>query len=93
VVVVSLGAAGAFFASKDGIQRFRAPTVRIRSKVGAGDSMVAGIVYGMASDKSIRDAVMLGIAAGAAAVMTPGTELCRGEDVMRLFNQMIAKNK
>ena len=31
----------------------------------------------------------LGVAAGAAAVMTPGTELCRREDVERLFSGML----
>ena len=42
VVVVSLGAAGALFAWKEGVGRVRAPTVPIKSKVGAGDSMVGG---------------------------------------------------
>ena len=34
----------------------------------------------------MRDAVAFGIAAGAAAVMTPGTELCRRKDVERLYS-------
>lgn len=88
VVVVSLGAAGAILAFKDGVQRMRAPTVPIKSKVGAGDSMVAGIVLALSRGRSVEEAVRHGIAAGAAAVMTPGTELCRGEDVQRLFADM-----
>ncbi|MFB6217217.1 MAG: PfkB family carbohydrate kinase, partial [Candidatus Aenigmatarchaeota archaeon] len=52
----------------------------IISKVGAGDSMVAGITYGLANDNSLTDSAGLGVAAGAAAVMTPGTELCRRDD-------------
>jgi 6-phosphofructokinase 2 len=31
------------------------------------------------------------VAAGAAAVMTPGTELCRREDVERLFEQLMQR--
>jgi 6-phosphofructokinase 2 len=92
VVVVSAGAGGAFMATRDGVERMRSPTVPIRSKVGAGDSMVAGIVFGMAHEKPVREAVLLGIASGAAAVMTPGTELCRREDVERLYAQMTSRD-
>jgi 6-phosphofructokinase 2 len=88
VVVVSLGAAGALFVTEAGCERMRSPTVPVRSKVGAGDSMVAGLTLGLARDYSLRDAVRFGIAAGAAAVMTPGTELCRGEDAERLFKEI-----
>ena len=87
VVVVSLGAAGALLVSKEG----RAPTVPAKSKIGAGDSMVAGIVWSLAKGESVREAVRFGVAAGAAAVMTPGTELCRREDTERLYQQIIVK--
>jgi len=62
--------------------------VPVRSTVGAGDSMVAGIVLSLARGMSVRDAGRFGVAAGAAAVMTPGTELCRREDAERLYAQM-----
>jgi 6-phosphofructokinase 2 len=90
-VVVSLGPAGALAVSEDWTQRIPAPTVRIRSKIGAGDSMVAGIVLSLAQGRALRQAVYFGVAAGAAAVMTPGTELCRREDTERLYSQMISK--
>ena len=89
VVVVSLGAGGAMVATRDNIALLRSPTVPIRSKVGAGDSMVAGLVLGLARGLSIPDAARFGVAAGAAAVMTPGTRLCRREDVERLYAQMV----
>jgi 6-phosphofructokinase 2 len=53
--------------------------------------MVAGIVLTLAQGKSLREAVRFGIAAGVAAVMTPGTELCRREDTERLYRQMVLK--
>jgi 6-phosphofructokinase 2 len=87
-VVVSLGADGVLLASRDGCERFASPEVKVQSRVGAGDSMVAGIGFALARGNSLRDAVRYGVAAGAAAVMTPGTELCRGEDVERLYRQM-----
>jgi 6-phosphofructokinase 2 len=66
------------------------PTVPIISKVGAGDSMVAGIVLSLARGKPLRESVLFGVAAGTAAVMTPGTELCRREDAERLFENMVS---
>ncbi len=88
VVVISLGSAGAIMASKDGIEHFRSPTIPIVSKVGAGDSMVAGIVLALSRGKSLREAVQYGIAAGAAAVMNPKRELCRLKDTEDLFKRI-----
>jgi 6-phosphofructokinase 2 len=85
IVVVSLAAAGVLFASKEGCKRLPSPTVAVRSRVGAGDSMVAGIVFALAHGESLRESVRFGLAAGAAAVMNPGTELCRRDDVDRLY--------
>lgn len=87
-VVLSLGAAGAVFAGPNGTERLRAPTATIRSKVGAGDSMVAGIAWALAQDYSPLEAARFGVAAGAAAVMTPGTELCYGDDALELYEQL-----
>ena len=88
VVVVSLGAAGVLLGTAGGCTRLRAPVVPIQSKVGAGDSMVGAITLRLALGESIADSVRYGIAAGAAAVMTPGTELCSLEDTERLFARM-----
>ncbi len=85
-VVLSLGTSGVLFVTKAERERVRSPIVPIISKIGAGDSMVAGIVLGLARGQSLRQAVCLGVAAGAAAVMTPGTELCRREDTERLYD-------
>lgn len=93
VVVVSLGAAGALLASEAGLVRLRAPTVQIVSKIGAGDSMVAAIVLALVRGKSLENAVRFGIAAGAAAVMTPGTELCRREDTEALYERILAQEE
>ena len=88
VIVISLGAAGALLITKDIVEHIVPPTVPIISKVGAGDSTVAGIVLSLSRGKKLREAVLYGIAAGSAAVMTPGTELCRKEDTDRLYAKM-----
>jgi 6-phosphofructokinase 2 len=88
IVAVSLGAGGVLLITSDDALFVRAPTVPIRSKIGAGDSSVAGMTLGLMRGYSLLDVVRLGVAAGAATVMTAGTELCRREDVERLFAQM-----
>lgn len=89
-IVISLGAAGAFFITQDEYTYLRSPLVPIRSRVGAGDSMVAGITLKLAQGESIEHAVRYGIAAAASAVMTPGTELCRRDDTDRLYQQIMS---
>lgn len=90
VVVTSLGSGGAVLTTADWHEPIRSPTVKIRSKIGAGDSMVAGIVFALAAGKSIPDAVRYGVAAGAAAVTTEGTELCRRQATEQLYREMTA---
>ncbi len=89
VVLVSLGAAGAFLAWAEGCERIPAPVVPIESKVGAGDSTVGGFVLALTRGESVPRAARFAVAAGAAAVMTPGTLLCRRDDTERLFAEML----
>lgn len=88
VVVLSMGASGALLITADRAQHVRSPTVPIESRVGAGDSMVGGLTLALARGLDLSAAVRFGVAAGAAAVMTPGTELCRRADTERLFEEM-----
>ena len=88
VVVLSLGADGALLVTAEASEHFPALDVPIRSAVGAGDSMLGGIVYSLSGGNLIRDAVRYGMAAGAAALMTQGTELNRREDTERLYRSM-----
>lgn len=93
MIVVSVGAAGAWLFFDGQCRRFGSPTVPIISKVGAGDSMVAGTVLALARGSDPPEATRHGIAAGAAAVMTPGTELCRREDAERLYEQVDSSDR
>ena len=91
VVVVSMGAFGAILVTKDLEVQVMPPAVKVRSTVGAGDCMVAGIVMGLASNKSLVETIQYGVACGTAATMNPGTELCRKEDVERLYGIIRSK--
>lgn len=86
VLVVSMGAAGAMMVTKDMAEIFTPPQAERKSTVGAGDSMVAGIVYYLSQGKSLAEAVRYGVACGTAATMNPGTELCRKKDADLLFS-------
>lgn len=85
LVVISLAERGALLVGAD--QELRLPAIPVEAKgtVGAGDSMVAAIILASAEGKGIAEALRYGIAAGAATLMTPATELARKEDVERLY--------
>jgi 6-phosphofructokinase 2 len=59
-----------------------------RRAVGAGDSFLAAMTLGLAQARSPEEAFALGVAAGTAAVLTMGTELCRRDDVERIYDEL-----
>ncbi|SDY51648.1 1-phosphofructokinase family hexose kinase [Hymenobacter psychrophilus] len=89
IVVVSMGPQGACVVSAEGADYVPAPSVKKRSTVGAGDSMVAGLVHGLSEGRSLRETARLGVACGTAATMNPGTELFRKADVDRLYQWLL----
>jgi len=90
VLVVSLGPRGAMVASKEsGISYIVSPAVKQQSAVGAGDSMVGAMVMSLLKGMSLDEAVRYGVAAGTAATMTPGSELCKKEDTDRIYRWIL----
>ncbi len=89
VVVATLGAEGALVVTADRRELIRAPRIdTMASAVGAGDSFMAALVLSLARGEDVVDAARLGVAAAAAALLTPGSELCRREDVERLLAEI-----
>jgi 6-phosphofructokinase 2 len=86
IVLVSMGASGAMLVTKDGYKNIPAPTVRRKSTVGAGDSVVAGMVWALEQNLPIDDVAAWGVACGTAATMNEGTQLFRKEDAEKLYN-------
>jgi 6-phosphofructokinase 2 len=93
VVVLSLGAQGAFLVTIDSSERLLPIKVPLRSAVGAGDTMVAAITLALVRGLPLLEAVRFGMAAGAATLMTPGTELCRRDDVERLYGRTFSSER
>ena len=88
VMVVSMGAAGAMLITLDKQFEVKPPDVTIHSTVGAGDSMVGGMVLALSKDWDLEAVLRYGVAAGTAATLNRGTELCKKEDTERLFAEM-----
>lgn len=88
LVAVTMGRDGALLATREGTLRLAAPDVVAKSAVGAGDSFVAAMTLALAQGRDPGDAFAHGMAAGAAAVLSAGTGLCRREDVERLYDAM-----
>lgn len=85
LVALTLGEEGALLVGAD--RAWRAPALPIRavSSVGAGDSFLGGMVQALAADQSLEDAFRQAMAAGSAALLSPGTALCEAADVRRLL--------
>ena len=91
IVVVSLGPQGAVLVTKDLYEYVPAPNVVKKSTVGAGDSMVGGMVWALSQNKSLKEVIRWGVACGSAATMNEGTQLFKIEDARRLFEWLKSK--
>jgi 6-phosphofructokinase 2 len=88
ILVISMGEKGAMLVTKEETLHVTPPAVKRKSTVGAGDSMVAGIVLALSKKLSMKDVLQYGVACGTAATMNAGTELCKKEDVAVLLEMM-----
>jgi 6-phosphofructokinase 2 len=87
-MAISMGANGALLVTKEEYIHISSPTVEVKSTVGAGDSMVAGIVYGLSNNWNWRDTLSYGVACGTATTLNEGTQLCKKEEVERLYAEI-----
>jgi len=83
-VCVSLGAEGAILVGADEAYYAAAPKITVRSTVGAGDAMLAGLAAAFARGEPPSVALRLAVACGSGTAAQPGTLLCTAEDVVRL---------
>ncbi|MBV9989105.1 MAG: 1-phosphofructokinase family hexose kinase [Chitinophagaceae bacterium] len=88
IMVVSMGGDGAMLVTATEQFQVTPPKQKIQSTVGAGDSMVAGLVAALSKEWELEDVLRYGVAAGSAATLNAGTELCKKEDTERLFAEM-----
>jgi len=90
-IVVSAGARGVAGVSKEGNFHVLPPKVKVRSSIGAGDSLVAGIVFVLSKGGSFEDSLAMGVACGTASTLNPGDKLCTKEDIEIIKKDVIIK--
>jgi len=90
-VCVSLGRDGALFVDDSGTYYARSPKVDVISTVGAGDSMVAGLIYALSLGQESEDVLRLGVACGSATATTPGTRIFTEPEARSLMDQISVK--
>ncbi|MDH5357966.1 MAG: 1-phosphofructokinase family hexose kinase [Gammaproteobacteria bacterium] len=88
-VCVSLGDQGAVLVSPDNSYYAQALDVPVNTTVGAGDSMVAGLIAGFSLGNNAEHALRYGIACGAGTVMHPGTELFSGHELAEFRQRVV----
>lgn len=87
-VALSLGEQGAILVCADGAWRAGALDVPVASTIGAGDSFVAGLVFGLAQGQAPQQAFAQALATSAASLLSRGTSLAEPADVTRLLPEV-----
>ena len=88
IVALTLGEDGALLVTEKRAWRAQPMQIAVASTVGAGDSFLGGLVAALAAGEALEQAFRMAVAAGSAAALTPGNELCREDDVRRLLPQV-----
>lgn len=85
IVLVSMGARGILLVGENEQYLAVPPQVNVVNTVGAGDSAVAGFVYGTSTGKTLPESLVCAVAAGTATTLRPGPALCRKDDFLDLI--------
>ena len=91
IVALSVGEQGAVLATHEGV--WQAPALNVPATTGttgAGDCFLATLVWALDRGDAPAEALRWGVAAGAAALLHPGTTLARADDVRRLVRSVPA---
>ncbi|WP_392562740.1 1-phosphofructokinase [Orbus sturtevantii] len=87
-VIVSLGSKGALWVTKHESWLAKPPRCEVVSTVGAGDSMVAGLVHGLLSNYSIKDTLVFASAIAALSVSQPGVGVSDQAKLNRILEKI-----
>lgn len=91
-VLISLGAEGAVYITRNNSYYSKGMKVMVKSTVGAGDAMVAGLIYAMENNLSDFETLKLAIACATAKVMTEGTKIPDIETIKNISKDIIVKS-
>lgn len=88
-MVVSPGVREALLVTQDTSEHILVPTVFPKSTIGAGDNMLVGMLLGLAEEKTYSEMTKYRVACGTAAIMSPGTQLCKKKEVDQLYEWIL----
>lgn len=88
IMALTMGHRGAALVTRDKILRAKPLAINPLSAVGAGDSFLGALVSGLAAGQPLEHCFRIAVAAGAAALLNPGTDLGRQEDIVRLAREV-----
>jgi len=91
LTVISMGSRGALLTDSKSLYDVTAPKVDEKTTVGAGDAMMAMIVYGYVHGWSLEKIAVWSVAAGSASVMQEGTATVTSEQVQPLLDRVNVK--
>ncbi|MFT3890929.1 MAG: PfkB family carbohydrate kinase [Anaerolineales bacterium] len=87
-VVVSMGKEGALLHTAEGTWLVHTPTIKEKNPIGAGDSMVGGLVWALTQNIALKESLGWGVASGAATASLPGTEVGTRPLIEELYSQV-----
>ncbi len=87
-VVISMGKDGAMLQTDEETWLVRGPKITEKNPIGAGDSLVGGMVWALSQGKPLKEATGWGVASGAAAASLGGTEVGSREMIEKLLEQV-----
>jgi 1-phosphofructokinase family hexose kinase len=87
-VVISMGKAGALLHTAAGTWLTHSPKIKEKNPIGAGDSMVGGLVWALTQGIALKEALGWGVASGAATASLSGTEVGSRTLIEELFSQV-----
>jgi 1-phosphofructokinase family hexose kinase len=87
-VIVSLGKDGALLVNGRDVWKAASPEIIEKNPIGAGDSMVAGMVWGLSEEADLSEALRRGIACGAATASRNGTTVGSRAQVEELLQKV-----
>ncbi|WP_152803364.1 1-phosphofructokinase [Alkalibaculum sporogenes] len=87
-ICLSMGSRGAMLITKDYVLKAKVPIVAVKSTVGAGDSLLGGIVSYLDKGCSIEEAFKCGVAASVVAVTKEGTKAPNLSEIIKMMNEI-----
>lgn len=88
-VAITLAEQGAILVTRELALKAAAPAVEAVSTVGAGDSFLGAFLWSLSRKPDWREAFRLAVAAGSAALLSPGTDLAHAEAIHRLAAEVV----